>query len=148
MYISGNEYPFNSEDFSSYIEGIRENIQREISSYPSEKMLNTATNDLAEYLINKYESDKFAIELKSAEDKIAINNLLDNLKVIKEEYKSKYNNYIVYDYEPLCVQGFKYYAEFEVSKVYIDFIMYLITTKLDNINKLEGCLTLQYEGVN
>ena len=101
-----------------------------------------------EYNINKYDNDKFAIELKNAENKISIDNLLDNLKVIKEEYQSKYNRYVVYDYMPRCLEGFKYYAEFEVSKRYIDFIMYLITTKLDNINKLEGCLTLQYEGVN
>ena len=101
-----------------------------------------------EYLINKYDENKFAIEFKSAKDKMAIDELLDNLKGIKEEYQSKYNSYIVYDYEPACIAGFKYYAEFEVSKVYIDFIMYLITTKLDSINKLEGCLTLQYEGAN
>ena len=101
-----------------------------------------------EYLINKYDENKFAIELKDAENKIAIDDLLDNLKTIKEEYQSKYNSFIVYDYKPSCTTGFKYYAEFEVSRRYIDFIMYLITSKLDNINKLEGCLTLQYEGVN
>ena len=101
-----------------------------------------------EYLINKYESDKFAIELKNAEDKIAIDDILNSLKVIREKYKSNYISNIVYDYKPVRLEGFKYYAEFEVSKIYIDFIMYLITTKLDNINKLEGCLTLQYEGVN
>ncbi len=103
-----------------------------------------------EYSINKYESDKFTIELKNAKDRIAIDNLLDNLKAIKEEYQSKYNRFIAYDYIPRCFEGFKYYAEFEVSKGYIDFIMYLITTKLDNINKLEGCLQLEYttEGVN
>ena len=101
-----------------------------------------------EYLINKYDENKFAIELKDAENKIAIDDLLDNLKTIKEEYQSKYNRFIVYDHKPSCTTGFKYYAEFEVSRRYIDFIMYLITSKFDNINKLEGCLTLQYEGVN
>lgn len=101
-----------------------------------------------EYSVNKYESNKFAIELENAEDKIAIDELLDNLKMIREEYQSIYNRDIVYDYEPFYTQGFKYYSEFETSERYIDFIMYLITTRLDNINKLEGCLTLQYEGVN
>lgn len=102
-----------------------------------------------EYLINKLDENKFAIELKSAENKIAINDLLDNLKTIKEEYQSKRASHIAYDYMPrFLLEGFKYYAEFEVSKGYIDFIMYLITTKLENINKLEGCLTLQYEGAN
>lgn len=101
-----------------------------------------------EYLVNKCDENKFAIELKDAKSKIAIDDLLDNLKATKEEYQSKYNRYVVYDYQPSCIQGFKYYAEFEVSRRYIDFIMYLITTKLENINKLEGCLTLQYEGAN
>lgn len=103
-----------------------------------------------EYNINKYDNDKFAIELKNAENKIVIDDLLDNLKAIKEEYQSKYNRYVVYDYSPSCIQGFKYYAEFETSRRYIDFIMYLITKRLDNINKLEGCLQLEYttEGVN
>ena len=103
-----------------------------------------------EYLINKYDKNKFAIEFKNAIHKKAVDDLLYNLKVIREEYRSKYNNYIVYDYEPFTIDGFKYYAEFEVSRRYIDFIMYLITTKLDNINKLEGCLQLEYttEGVN
>lgn len=110
-----------------------------------EGWMNTMT---IEYTINKYEESKFAIELKNAKDKIAIDELLDNLKGIKEEYQSKYNSYIVYDYKPACIAGFKYYAEFEASKVYIDFIMYLITTRLNNINKLEGCLKLQYEGAN
>ena len=101
-----------------------------------------------EYSINKYEGDKFAIKLEVATHRKTIDNLIGNLKPIREEYRSKYNNYIVYDYEPKCIAGFKYYAEFEVSERYIDFVMYLITTRLDNINKLEGCLTLQYEGVN
>ena len=103
-----------------------------------------------EYSINKYESDKFAIELKKAMHKETIYDLLDSLKIIREEYKSRYNNYIVLDHEPVHIDGFKYYAEFEVSKRYIDFVMYLITTKLDNINKLEGCLQLEYttEGAN
>lgn len=103
-----------------------------------------------EYNINKYESDKFAIEFKEAIYKKTVDDLLGSLKVIREEYRSKYNRYLVYDHEPVCTDGFKYFAKFEVSKRYIDFIMYLITTKLDNINKLEGCLQLEYttEGVN
>ena len=103
-----------------------------------------------EYLINKDDENKFAIEFKSAIHKKAIDDLLGNLKVIREEYQSKYNSYVVYDYEPSSIVGFKYYAEFEISRRYMDFIMYLITTKLDNINKRERCLQLEYttEGAN
>lgn len=103
-----------------------------------------------EYNINKYESDKFAIELKEATHKKIIYDLLCSLKLIREEYQSIHNRYVSFDYEPICPDGFKYYAEFEVSKRYIDFIMYLITKRIDNINKLEGCLQLEYttEGVN
>ena len=84
-----------------------------------EGWMNTMT---IEYLINKYDKNKFAIEFKSAIYKKAIDDLLNNLKIIKEEYQSKYNSYVVYDYEPSSIAGFKYYAEFETSRRYIDFI--------------------------
>lgn len=103
-----------------------------------------------EYSINKYSNNRFEIELNNAMDRYIIDDLIDNMKIIQESYISKYNKYVVYDFAPACIDGFKYSAQLEVSERYIDFMIYLITTRINNINKLEGCLQLEYvtEGVN
>ena len=105
-------------------------------------------NMTIEYVINKVLNHRFKIKLDDANNKSIINDLIDNLNVMEELYQSRYNDYIVYDSEPGCLNGFRYIAEFEVTERYIDFIMYLIQKRIDDINKLEGCLMLQYKGVN
>ncbi len=62
-------------------------------------------------------------------------------RVEKKEWRSKYNNYIVYDYEPFCSEGF------EISMTitsrfpeFLKFVKYLYDKKMTVINYLNGCL--------
>ena len=56
---------------------------------------------------NKYNK----IELKNVDKDIVIwlENIIDenNGRVERKEWKSKYNSYVVYDYEPFCTDGFE-----------------------------------------
>lgn len=149
MYISGNEYPFNSEDFSSYIEGVRENIQREISSYPSEKMLNTATNDLAEYLINKYSVDSIPVlneepvMLQPREAKVR-NSYYSN-----PNFDYEYFNGTALDFEVACsgdTKFFRYqpsswstcYPHINIGNGKIGFSLYLLKNEFENTDAIRN----------
>lgn len=64
-------------------------------------------------------------------------------KIEKKEWKSKYNNYVIYDYEPFCSDGFEinitlssYQSEF------LNFVRYLYDNKIQTIGYLKNCLTL------
>ena len=64
-------------------------------------------------------------------------------KIEKKEWKSKYNNYVIYDYEPFCSDGFEinitlssYQGEF------LNFVRYLYDNKIQTINYLKNCLAL------
>lgn len=54
------------------------------------------------------------------------------------EWKSKYNSYVVYDYEPYCVEGFLKcrYLEFK-SEQHIKFFLYLLDKHIDNIKQAQ-----------
>ena len=65
----------------------------------------------------------------------------NNCTVDKKEWKSKYNSYVVYDYEPFCSDGF------EISMVissydanYLYFLKYLYDNKLETIEYLNNCI--------
>lgn len=61
-------------------------------------------------------------------------------KIEKKEWKSKYNSYVVYDYEPFCSEGFEInilLSSFDVS--YLNFIKYLYKEKLSTIEYLDNC---------
>ena len=64
----------------------------------------------------------------------------NNCRVERKEWKSKYNSYVVYDYEPFCSEGFEInilLSSFDVS--YLNFIKYLYNEKLSTISYLESC---------
>ena len=64
-------------------------------------------------------------------------------KVEKKEWKSKYNHYVVYDYEPFCSEGFEIIVT--VSSKYpqfLNFVRYLYELKMQTINYLEGCMLM------
>ena len=47
----------------------------------------------------------------------------NNCKIERKEWKSKYNSYVVYDYEPFCSEGFEInilLSSFDIS--YLNFI--------------------------
>ena len=65
----------------------------------------------------------------------------NNCKIEKREWKSKYNNYVIYEYEPFCPEGFTINilissCEYE----YINFVRYLYENKINAINYLERCI--------
>ena len=66
--------------------------------------------------------------------------LENNCLIDKKEWKSKYNSYVVYDYEPFCSEGFEInilLSSFDMS--YLNFIKYLYNEKLSTLEYLENC---------
>ena len=98
MYITGSVYPFNSNEFRIYIDAERSNIQHEINSYPSEKLLNTSTSDLVEYLYKKYCIDTIPM-LGEPIMSSPIDAKVCNPFYSGSEYDSEYFNGIALDFE-------------------------------------------------
>lgn len=64
----------------------------------------------------------------------------NNCKIERKEWKSKYNSYVVYDYEPFCSEGFEInilFSSYDIS--YLNFIKYLYNEKVLTIEYLEKC---------
>lgn len=64
----------------------------------------------------------------------------NNCHIERKEWKSKYNSYVVYDYEPFCSDGFEInilLSSIEMS--YLNFIKYLYNEKIATIDYLESC---------
>ncbi|MCM1324193.1 MAG: hypothetical protein NC218_08520 [Acetobacter sp.] len=83
------------------------------------------------YLVAEYEAENKDIShlIKRYEEEL-------NIEPVKQQWKSKYNTYVVYDYEPFNTPGFKhrlYYPNTEYS----EFMKHLINNHLNNINVLE-----------
>ena len=50
----------------------------------------------------------------------------NNCRIERKEWKSKYNNYVVYDYEPFCSDGFEINLLLSSPEIsYLNFIRYL-----------------------
>lgn len=65
----------------------------------------------------------------------------NNSRIERKEWKSKYNSYVVYDYEPFCADGFE--INLLVSShdyAYLNFIKYLYDEKLNTIQYLNNCI--------
>lgn len=58
------------------------------------------------------------------------------LNIIKAEWKSKCNDYVVYDYEPYRIDGYTHLRYYPMGDK-TDFLKYLIDKHLSNINVLE-----------
>lgn len=69
--------------------------------------------------------------------KTFITNLLDEYNIeYRELYKSKYNEYVIYEYEPSFTVGFYYSVDINGNPDVINFIDYLIKQRIKNIEKL------------
>lgn len=104
---------------------------------------------MIEYSLFKIPEDKrIIIRLEEAQyADLILNARLDRCKIVSQKYKSKRNSYIEYDEKPYVTNGFKYSVTLEFcSEDYMEFYCYDLTSKLDLINHLEGCLELDYEG--
>lgn len=65
----------------------------------------------------------------------------NNCYIEKREWKSKYNSYVVYNYEPFCSEGFD--INITVSSTSLEhlyFLKYLYANKLNTIEFLNNCM--------
>ncbi len=64
-------------------------------------------------------------------------------KVEKKEWRSKYNHYVVYDYEPFCSEGFEISVTISSKNVnFLNFVRYLFEMKVQIINHLNNCILI------
>jgi len=62
-------------------------------------------------------------------------------RVERKEWKSKYNSYVVYDYEPFCTDGFEINLIItSYDAAYLNFIKYLYDEKISTIEYLNSCI--------
>jgi hypothetical protein len=67
----------------------------------------------------------------------------NNSKIERKEWKSKYNSYVVYDYEPFCTEGFEINLVISSREVsYLNFIKYLYDEKVSTIEYLNNCIMI------
>lgn len=65
----------------------------------------------------------------------------NNSHVERKEWKSKYNSYVVYDYEPFCTDGFEINLVItSYDQAYLNFIKYLYEEKVSTIEYLNSCI--------
>ena len=65
----------------------------------------------------------------------------NNCRIERKEWKSKYNSYVVYDYEPFCSDGFEINIVISsISLNNVGFIKYLYTKKRKVIEYLKRCM--------
>ena len=94
----------------------------------------------------KYRQITITLEKAKYKDLI-LNARLDRCKIVKQQWDSIYNSYVTFSVQPSNSIGFKYTCILEFSSEdYMEFYFYDLTSKLDLINHLEGCLELEYEG--
>lgn len=104
-----------------------------------------------EYVINKDSEEQFTLKLLNDKDCEVVLKYAKELATMEtEEWISVDNNYITYNFEPFGAYSgiFEFIGIFRASSKIIDYYMHLIQKRIDNINKLEGCLALQYKGAN
>ena len=84
------------------------------------------------------------IEMKNV-DKNIIDWLEDIIeenygRIERKEWKSKYNSYVVYDYEPFCTDGFEInLVVASHDPAFLNFIKYLYEEKVNTIEYLNAC---------
>ena len=67
----------------------------------------------------------------------------NNCRIEKKEWKSKYNSYVVYDYEPFCSDGFEISLTLSSkSACFLNFVRYLYEMKVQTINYLNNCIAI------
>lgn len=107
-----------------------------------------AINGVKEMLVEKYynsqnqrrqlEFKNIPKELLSWFEEAALEN---NCTIEKKEWKSKYNSYVVYDYEPFCSDGFEINIVLSSHDInYLNFLKFLYDNKLNVIDYLNNCI--------
>lgn len=68
--------------------------------------------------------------------------LENNCQIEKKEWKSKYNSYVIYDYEPFCSDGFEINMTVSSHNInYLYFLRFLYENKVNVIDYLNSCIT-------
>jgi len=64
--------------------------------------------------------------------------LENNCIILKMEWRSKYNSYVIYDYEPFCSDGYQIEITIDsINPVYMEYVQYEIAKRIAQINFLE-----------
>ena len=65
----------------------------------------------------------------------------NNCRIEKKEWKSKYNNYVIYDYEPFCSEGFEINVLLSsIDMSYLNFVKFLYNEKINTLEYLNNCI--------
>ena len=87
------------------------------------------------------------VEVDAGTMEFTMENVFKDLseKIIQRQWKSKYNDYVVYDYTPFCIGGFNliYTIDFSLSSHLLEYYKFLVEKKLNQINELEKLLLLE-----
>ncbi|MBR1461171.1 hypothetical protein IJ596_06020 [bacterium] len=97
-------------------------------------------NSCNDYVYNR-------MEMKNVDKNILdwLEDIIDenNCKIERKEWKSKYNSYVIYDYEPFCTDGFEINLVISAKDpAYLNFIKYLYNEKISTIEYLNNCITI------
>jgi len=67
-------------------------------------------------------------------------NLNDlGINIEKKEWRSKYDSYAVYDYEPFCLDGFEIWYTISGDPSFIAYFRYLFKNRKEDIKLLKTC---------
>ena len=98
--------------------------------------------------VNCQESGRYnRLEMKNVNKDILdwLEDIVDenNARIERKEWKSKYNSYVVYDYEPFCTDGFEINLVITShNPAYLNFIKYLYDEKVSTIEYLNNCISV------
>lgn len=105
------------------------------------------SNNKFEYTIEQYSDKSFEMSIlklvHSADEKEPFNHILDMFEysnVEPPEWKSRYNSYVVYDYEPFCDAGFNLIRHIKFKdEAHAQYFIYLLDRHINNIKQLDLC---------
>lgn len=85
-----------------------------------------------------FEEGKLEVTIDAKSDKL-IEDIINSERVtVTKKWKSKYNEYVVHDYEPFCIEGFNIIYELydnDINK--LKFIQMLLSNLNNNLLMLE-----------
>ncbi len=87
------------------------------------------------------------LEMKNIDQELLpwLEDIIDEnyARLERKEWKSKYNSYVVYDYEPFCTDGFEINLVISSNdSSFLNFIKYLYDEKVSTIEYLNSCYTI------
>ena len=87
------------------------------------------------------------LEMKNIDQELLpwLEDIIDEnyARLERKEWKSKYNSYVVYEYEPFCTDGFEINLVISSNdSSFLSFIKYLYDEKVSTIEYLNSCYTI------